>query len=185
MKLCYYLPQPYLLVTPSDDGKSIKSVETKNLPDYNRGYVIDGWSIMATHDLTVETTNGLLEKMHLTTDSTAVAKTLITNGGSLGTELIKLSADRAAANKKANASAGNIIERNEFRRYRPTLLKVDFTRVYNKEGKTQGAKLKLVDAFVPPHDPDKKLDTIDVLPEAINPEPESTPEEELPELEDS
>ena len=128
----YYLPQPYLLVTPNEDGQTI-TVEQKLLPDYSRGYVIDGRSYFASHDVTVTTENGLLEKFDMTTDSTAVADKLLAQGGSIGTTLIGLEAKRKAAEKRANDSAMNTLglknaAENELKipkkRYRPRLFQV-------------------------------------------------------------
>ena len=170
----YYLPQPYILVTPSDDGKAIKSVEVKNLPDYQRGYVIHGWSFMATHDLTVDTSDGLLSKVHLETDSTAIANTLLEKGGSLGTELIALNAQLEAAEKKAkeNSAKNQLKEKDlekdleKIERYRPSLFKVEVTRKVDYYGTLNSSTLKLVDFETTIGS--KKFDVIQVLPQSVD-----------------
>jgi len=68
--LRYSLPQPFLVTTPMADGKL--DVHWEYLPDSGQQYAIDSCSLLASHNLTIKTSNGLLTSVDWTGDSAAV-----------------------------------------------------------------------------------------------------------------
>jgi hypothetical protein len=101
----YYLPQPFIRVTPQADG----SIEVQELflPDPKEQYAIDVVSLLSNHTLDITLEGGFLKKIQLDAKSAEVAKALIESGGKLAEAKLTTNAEveKAAANAK-NAAEG-------------------------------------------------------------------------------
>lgn len=69
--LRYYLPQPFIVMTPQEDGSLEARVE--NIADRAQGYAVTATSYVATHKLVMKLDEGLLAEVSLSQDSSAVA----------------------------------------------------------------------------------------------------------------
>lgn len=99
----YYLPQPFLMVTPSTEHAGV-DVKPVMMPDYTRAYTIESHTIMAKSGLTIETDNGLLKVVKASGDPSATASAAIDAAGAIGVEMLKLEAAKSeleAAKEKA------------------------------------------------------------------------------------
>jgi hypothetical protein len=100
--LRYYLPRPYLLVTPGADGTI--TVTKKYLPDLDRQYAVTSKSYLAKHKLNVDISDeGFLTAFGSKSDSTDFAKATLEKA----TEFLKARADAetTAAQKQKDALA--------------------------------------------------------------------------------
>lgn len=97
----YFLPRPYLLVSPAADGTI--TVETVYLPDLSEQYAITTKSIVAKHKLSVELDDhGFLKSFGTTSDSTDLAKTSIEQAGAL--QKARMDAAQKESDKAAEAA---------------------------------------------------------------------------------
>lgn len=97
----YFLPAPFLKVTPAVDGSV--TVEILYLPDPNREYAVDARSVMAKHKLAMTLAdNQLLKKIEWNGQSADVAKQVIESASNVLKEKITA---RAAAEKEAAEAA--------------------------------------------------------------------------------
>jgi hypothetical protein len=101
----YYLPQPFIQVTPQADG----SIEVQEvlLPNPNEQYAIDVVSLLSNHTLDIKLEGGFLKTIQLDAKSAEVAKALIESGGKLAETKINTDADL----EKAAATAKNAAEK--------------------------------------------------------------------------
>lgn len=90
----YYLPQPFLMVTPSAEHAGV-DVKPVMMPDYTRAYTIDSHTIMSKSGLTIETDNGLLKVVKASGDPSATAGAAIEAAGAVGVEMLKLEAAKS------------------------------------------------------------------------------------------
>src|SRR5262245_33463971 len=100
----YYLPQPFIQVTPQADG----SIEVQEvfLPNPNEQYAIDVVSLLSNHTLDIRLEGGFLKTIQLDAKSAEVAKALIESGGRLAETKLNTDADL----EKAAATAKNAAE---------------------------------------------------------------------------
>jgi hypothetical protein len=104
----YYLPKPFLLVTPRS-GKGVE-VTTLMIPDPSQEFAVHGWSSFASHSLglklgrteTIDSKTVVVDKQILTSvsfgvDNTGVVTTALQQAGTAGEEFVK----QAAATSKA------------------------------------------------------------------------------------
>jgi hypothetical protein len=92
----YYLPQPFLLVTPKADGLSVQKLM---LPDLRSQYALDIQSYMSSYKSNVELQNGLLTKVMLDLDNTKIATDSVTAAGDIAKAKLDLMGTEAAAEK--------------------------------------------------------------------------------------
>lgn len=103
--LHYYLPQPFIQVTPYPDGTIV--VEVIYLPDPKNEYAIQASSYFGQYTLDVNRTEkGFLETVSFNADSTGVAKQLIQSGANLRAADIEAKAAKATA-EAADAKAAS------------------------------------------------------------------------------
>lgn len=94
------LPAPFIVGRSDPSGTIDYKVEY--LPDPDEEYAITAWALMAKNKTEIERTMSLLlKKATVTQDTTAVAKELITQGGAVGLEALKVQ----QANETAAATA--------------------------------------------------------------------------------
>jgi hypothetical protein len=94
----YYLPQVFLKVTPGIDG-SVK-VEPEYLPDPRHEYVIDTTSFLGNYTIDItRSEKGFLEGVTFNSDSTAIAKQLLTSEANV--RAAEIDAKAAKANTEA------------------------------------------------------------------------------------
>ena len=97
--LPYYLPRPYLEVTPKTDGSI--DVAVVYLPDPHHQYVIDVDTFFTAHTIEVERTKeGFLDKIAFNGDATGVAKTLLEKTAELKTAEIEAQAETAKKDRE-------------------------------------------------------------------------------------
>jgi hypothetical protein len=90
------LPAPFVVGRPDPSGTIDYKVEY--LPDPDEEYAITAWALMAKNKTDIERTMSLLlKKATVTQDTTAVAKELITQGGAVGLEALKVHQTAEAA----------------------------------------------------------------------------------------
>src|SRR5438034_680416 len=70
----YYLPAPFLLVTPKPDGLDVKKLM---LPDLGSQYTLDIQAYMTSYKSDVTVSNGMLQKVMFDVDNTKVASDTI------------------------------------------------------------------------------------------------------------
>ncbi|MEC5160340.1 MULTISPECIES: hypothetical protein [unclassified Janthinobacterium] len=96
----YFLPQPFILVTPNLDGTL--SVEKVYLPDPDNEYVISAKSVLGNYTLAVERNEkGFLDTVSFNGDGSGIGKQLVQTAASARAA----GADAAAARAKAEAAA--------------------------------------------------------------------------------
>lgn len=84
----FWLPQPYLLVTPAADGS--ENFQWLYLQDYDHEYAVDYSSTLAALNLDVQTQNGPLKSVGVKIDSSAlVSKATTDAAGRPGTQLAR------------------------------------------------------------------------------------------------
>lgn len=94
----YFLPQPFLQVTPRTDGGV--DVEVVYLPDAENEYAVEAKSIIGNFTIDVNrSAEGFLETVNFNGDSTGVAKQLIASAGNV------IAAEVEAKTEKAKAQA--------------------------------------------------------------------------------
>jgi hypothetical protein len=74
----YYLPQPFILVTPASDGLKYQKLL---LPDLDAEYTVDIRSYMTTYNSDIKVQGGLLQTVTLNVDNSAVATQLLKSTG--------------------------------------------------------------------------------------------------------
>jgi len=79
----FWLPQPYLLVTPAMDGS--ETFQWLFLQDYSHEYAVDYTSFLASLNVDVQTQNGILKSVGLKADSSALASKFVTDAASYET----------------------------------------------------------------------------------------------------
>lgn len=107
----YFLPAPFLKVTPAADGSV--AVEVLYLPDPNREYAVNAHSVMAKHKLVMALEdNQLIKKVEWNGQSADVAKQVIESSSNVLKEKItakgaseKEAADAAKKETEAQATA--------------------------------------------------------------------------------
>ena len=97
----YYLPQPFIVITPKANGTM--DVRVDYYPDKSQQYAIDVDSFMASHELRVKVRNGLLTSVDSTSDSAAVAAAFAKSAGEVAEA--KINADKAAEEAAKTAAA--------------------------------------------------------------------------------
>lgn len=107
----YYLPQPFLLISPKNDGGVDVSVEY--LPDYDNQYAVQVETRLAAHTLEVAIDNGFLTKVTYSPDDSGVASQMVDTAGNLAKA--QLEAD-AAAEKAAAEAAEKEREKEELKK---------------------------------------------------------------------
>jgi len=101
----YFLPQPFIKVTPSKDGKI--AVEVIYLPDPDNEYAISASSSLGNYTLDIKRTEeGFLDTVSFDSDNTGIAKQLIDSGSAVRAAQIEARATKAkAAEEAAKADA--------------------------------------------------------------------------------
>lgn len=84
--LRYYLPQPFLVVTPQDDGKI--EAHWEFLADQSQEYAVDAWSFLGNHKLEMKTLHGLLASVDWAGGSDAVAAEAVKAAGEVSKQRI-------------------------------------------------------------------------------------------------
>lgn len=107
--ITYHLPQVFLMLTPAKDGSM--TVEPLYLPDPAHRYSVTAYSVLGNYTIDVKRTQeGFLETVSFNSDTTGVAKQLLSSGATVrGTEIetdaanakAKSQEDKAAAEKAA------------------------------------------------------------------------------------
>ncbi len=77
----YYLPQPYIFITPKEDGTL--DVRTESISNHSEGYSVSAKSFLASHKLLLKQNHGLLSEVALTRDSSAVAAESVKTAGAI------------------------------------------------------------------------------------------------------
>lgn len=95
----YYLPQPFILVTPTSDGLKYQKLL---LPDLDAEYSIDIRSYMTTYNSTIKVQGGLLQTVTLNVDNSAVATQLLKSTGQVAADKI------TQIGQKSGASASGL-----------------------------------------------------------------------------
>jgi hypothetical protein len=98
--LHFWLPQPYLLVTPTADGS--ETFQWLYLQDYDREYVVNFSSKFASLNLDVQTQNGILKSVGVKADSSALASKTVADAVNV-----------AAAKKQAEISEQQTSAQNQ------------------------------------------------------------------------
>lgn len=123
--LRYYLPQPFLLVTPQEDGSLTTTVV--NIADPQQAYGVSARSWLAVHDLSVELNQGLLAKVTLSVDDTAVAAAAATAAGEV--EKAKIDAEvKAAETARTEAKERAKADRERREKLRQSLREAEVKR---------------------------------------------------------
>jgi hypothetical protein len=104
----YSLPKPMLHVTPSADGTV--TVEVVLLPDAEKTYAIDSFTVLAAHSLDVMVSRGLLQKVGAIGDSTAVTADLVRATGTVFGDVAKQQATAMETKESIVASAQTAVD---------------------------------------------------------------------------
>ncbi|MDC8757055.1 hypothetical protein [Janthinobacterium fluminis] len=100
----YFLPQPFILVTPNLDGTLV--VEKVYLPDPDNEYVVAARSVLGSYTLNVgRNEKGFLESVSFNADSSGFGKQLVQTAANVRAAEI----DAAAAKAKADAAADKAV----------------------------------------------------------------------------
>lgn len=90
----YYLPQPFLLVTPKADGLQVQKLM---LPDLSAQYALDIQSYMTSYKSSVELENGMLKKVMLDLDNSKIATDVVTAAGEVAKAKVEQIGNTATA----------------------------------------------------------------------------------------
>ncbi len=120
--LRYYLPQPFLIVTPQEDGSIEARVES--IADRQQAYAVSAMSGFASHKLVVKLDQGLLEEVSMTQDSSSVVAETVKAAGEL--QKSKIEAKTAAATKASEKQeAASKARQEERKKLQDALLQAD------------------------------------------------------------
>jgi len=115
----YSLPQPFLRLSPKNDGGM--DVEVVYLPDPSNTYAISAGSVFAKYTLDVTLKDGMLDKVTYDPEATAVAEKAIGTAATLAEAHIKAAAAREAA---ADKKGGPEVPEEPPKAWSPVLLRI-------------------------------------------------------------
>lgn len=93
----YFLPQPFLLVSPNDVGGA--SVEVIHLADPQREYAVETSSFLSKYAFEMKTENGLLKSVNWKPDDTSIPAQFIDSAGNIAKA--RYEAESASKEKEA------------------------------------------------------------------------------------
>lgn len=104
----FSLPRPYIQVTPQTDGSI--SADIVYLPDPERTYAVNSFSVFASDSLEVSTDGGIVKTINWTGDSSAVVAEAIASAGTAASGILQAEQTKKAEQKAKEDTASKAVD---------------------------------------------------------------------------
>ena len=104
----FSLPRPYIQVTPKEDGSI--SADILYLPDPERTYAVNSFSVFANDTLEISTEGGIVKTINWTGDSSAVVADAIASAGTVASGILQAEQTKNADQKAKEDTANKAVD---------------------------------------------------------------------------
>jgi len=104
----YCLPQPFLVITPQEDGSV--TARWHFLADRSQEYAVDAWSLLGKHKLEIKTIHGLLASVDWKGEADAVAAEAVKAAGEIRKQELESDIESAKASAAQQAKLRDALD---------------------------------------------------------------------------